>query len=133
MVNIEGSKDLTVERKSLEDYQAALKTIRKYQEQQRCEALKWKTEKSAPLQDELHIIDLLREQGRTRVLNAVKFLLQADIRFGQIPYKTVDDVTVQYFVAHYPRHKLKKVRLFGPASIISLTKALRSRGYQLQS
>ncbi|ARS40378.1 hypothetical protein CA265_12210 [Sphingobacteriaceae bacterium GW460-11-11-14-LB5] len=82
-------------------------------------------------QAETLLLDVLQNVNSIRLFNVLSLFLDAEIKYGKIPFGTSDKITVSFFVTKYRLQDLRKIRNFGSNARSCLTKALSDHGYTL--
>lgn len=75
------------------------------------------------------IVPLLKTCCNVRVQNAVSKVLYDSISKGNIPFDTIDFVTVHFFVRNFKLDDFKYIKNFGSKSFESMKNILKQHGH----
>ncbi|MCX2454309.1 hypothetical protein OQX61_23770 [Pedobacter sp. PLR] len=77
------------------------------------------------------ILELLTENATDRLINPIKSFLEFETSYQKMPFTSVDDITVTFFVEKYSIKQLKSVLNLGNRGLMLLNRILRNAGYDL--
>ena len=77
------------------------------------------------------LISLLQNYGSKRMLFAITSFLQSEAIYNRIPFLSIEQVSIAFFVEKYTLNQLKGIRNLGPNSLFLLNKILQDAGYGL--
>ncbi|QIL38221.1 hypothetical protein G7074_02370 [Pedobacter sp. HDW13] len=78
-----------------------------------------------------NLISLLQKRGSKRMLYAITSFLQSESIYNKIPFLSIEEVSIAFFVGKYTLNQLKSIRNLGPSSLLLLNKILLDAGYGL--